>query len=116
MSARHIGRPNRCTSAASSSYAEDATSASSPCRVGCPFGPASRCVPPRRCATSAAGPYGGATTGWPGPKGGGGGRGEKGAGMILLQGAHERVDLLRFSPDGRLLVAPCEHEVQVWNG
>jgi WD40 repeat protein len=35
--------------------------------------------------------------------------------MIVLQGARERVDILQFSPDGRLLVAPCEARVQVWN-
>jgi hypothetical protein len=35
--------------------------------------------------------------------------------MIVLQGARERVDVLQFSPDGRLLVAPCAAGVQVWN-
>jgi WD40 repeat protein len=35
--------------------------------------------------------------------------------MIVLQGARERVDLLQFSPDGRLLVALCGARVQLWN-
>ena len=34
--------------------------------------------------------------------------------MIILQGARERLDLLAFSPDGRILVAPWWQEVQVW--
>jgi hypothetical protein len=34
--------------------------------------------------------------------------------MIVLQGVSQRVDLLRFSPDGRTLVAPCSAGVQVW--
>jgi WD40 repeat protein len=35
--------------------------------------------------------------------------------MIVLQGARERVEVLRFSPDSRLLAAPCAAGVQVWN-
>lgn len=34
--------------------------------------------------------------------------------MIVLQGAKERVGVLRFSPDGRTLAAPCEAGVQLW--
>lgn len=36
-------------------------------------------------------------------------------GMIVLQGAKERVEVLAFSPDSRMLVAPCSRGVQVWN-
>jgi WD40 repeat protein len=35
--------------------------------------------------------------------------------MILLQAARERVEVLQFSPDGRILVAPCGAGLQVWN-
>jgi WD40 repeat protein len=34
--------------------------------------------------------------------------------MIVLQGAQERVDFLRFSPDGCMLVVPCQAGVQIW--
>src|ERR1700729_4311651 len=36
--------------------------------------------------------------------------------MIVLQGAREQIDHLRFSPDGRTLVAPCSGGLQVWIG
>lgn len=38
-----------------------------------------------------------------------------GVGMIVLQGAKERVEVLAFSPHGQTLVAPYSDGVQVWN-
>jgi WD40 repeat protein len=35
--------------------------------------------------------------------------------MIVLQGAKERIEVLAFSPDSRMLVAPFSAGVQVWN-
>jgi WD40 repeat protein len=35
--------------------------------------------------------------------------------MIVLQGERQRVEFLRFSADGRLLVAPCVAGLQVWD-
>ncbi len=36
--------------------------------------------------------------------------------MIILQGAREKCNLLRFSPDGQALFAPSSRGVQVWDG
>jgi WD40 repeat protein len=36
--------------------------------------------------------------------------------MIVLQGARKQVDVLKFSPDGRVLVASCPVGVQIWSG
>jgi hypothetical protein len=35
--------------------------------------------------------------------------------MIVLQAAREKIRFLRFSPDGRTLVAPFSAGVQVWH-
>jgi WD40 repeat protein len=35
--------------------------------------------------------------------------------MIVLKGNRQRVELVRFSPDGRTVVAPSYNGIRVWN-